>query len=109
MLEEKEQTNKKNVFDKDPEYQNLNNERTELYLGDLACLDDDFLEEPNDDSLTELDLNVTAGYICQKSREYYGVTEPLVIIKMFYLTKPSTADIFDTSLLYTLFNPRYHS
>ena len=100
---------RRTVLDQDPEFQNLNYEGIELFIADPACMDYDFLKEPNFNALVELVQNVTAGNMCQLSNIRFGRTEHLVIVKRLYLTKPSPADIYDTPLLSPSFNPRYHS
>ena len=60
-------------------------EGTRLYLADPKH--EDYYYESADD-LQKIDMDLTAGEVIQKAKELFPFTEkPLVIVKMFYVSK----------------------
>ena len=71
------------------EEKNVKYERTDFYLGNPELSDfylaSYFLGEPNDD-LLQLNLNPTTHNMIERSHGSFGVKDPLVIVKIYYVT-----------------------
>merc|ERR1712183_992035 len=60
---------------------------TKLFLGNPDQPNQYFTKETKYGDLIKLDLNVTVENMLQRSNKSFGIKKPLVIIKMFYVTK----------------------